>query len=118
MSKPVALSGDIIATPGGVPPAPCTAGSWSAGPVIETLGAKVSQGGTKVVLQAECTFTFTGTQTPPGIPCSGSSKVTLSANPTKLTDNGSDILVLGDTNSDSYGNTLTASPSQTKLKTS
>lgn len=120
MSITVALNGDVIATPGSTPPGNCTpAPGWTAGSVIYTNGTKIKVNGIFVITKAECTFTWTGAPPPLGCsPTTMTSKVTLNPSTTKLKDNSTNILRNGDTAQDSYGNTLTAVVTQTKLKTS
>jgi hypothetical protein len=119
VSITVALNGDVIATPGSIPPGNCTpAPGWTAGPIIYTNGMKIKVDGTWVITKAECTFIWTGTPPPPGcVPVATNSKVTLNPDTTKLKDNSKDILRNGNTAQDSYLNTLTAVVSQIKLKT-
>jgi hypothetical protein len=110
----------VMATPGVIPYPPATSGSWSSGPIIYKNASKLFVNGNNVTFQAECTFLFNGIQTPPppGTPVSGSSNVTLSPpSSTKLKESGKSLLRIGDTKSDSYGNTLTVvGGSNTKLK--
>lgn len=115
-TKPVALESMITAIVGTVPYPPAVSGSWTAGTIINTKVIKLSVDGNKVVKKAECTFTFTGVDSI-GNPVSGSSKVTLNASTTVLTDNSDNLLVLGDSANDSYGNTLIVSSGQNKLRT-
>jgi len=93
-------------------------GLWTAGSITTTSANHLSVDGTKVIIEAECTFTFAGLQIDGTTPVNGSSDVTLSPSSTKLTDSGNDLLVFGDTTSDSYGNTLVIIAGQIKLKTS
>lgn len=123
MSKLVCVgvsAGDMVmATPGAVFYPPAASGIWTAGPVIYKNGTKLSVNSNKVTFEAECTFIFAGFQPPSSyLPVAGTSKVTLSPpGPTKLKENGKNLLRLGDTTSDSFGNTLTVvGGSNTKLK--
>jgi hypothetical protein len=100
MSAYVAVSSMISA----VPTAP-----WVAGPITPTLGTKISVNGSKVVLSASCTFT---SPNPPF-----TDLVTLNAGSTVLTDNGSNVLKLGDSITSTQGNKLSVVAGQTKLKT-
>lgn len=116
MSRSVTLDGDVNASPGSTMYADATAGAWAAGPVIHELGAKIKVGGTFVCTKATCTFTFTGTKDLGFTPVVGTSTVSLEPGATLLKDGGTDLLLDGDENSDSYGNALKAEPEQTKLK--
>jgi len=102
--------------PGTIPYPPAVSGTWTAQPVVNTLAAKISVDGNKVVLESECTFNFTGVDSG-GNPVTGSETVTLSASPTVLTDNSNDILRLGDIAVGTYGNTINIIAGQTKLRT-
>lgn len=89
MSKAVAINGDCEAN---------AAAGWAAGGITYTDAAKISCGGTPVILSATCTFTKPAN--PPDV-------VTL--NPvgvTKLKDNGGSVLREGDTTTSAQGNTL------------
>lgn len=88
LSKVVAINGDCETNVGI---------GWTAGPITYTDAAKISIGGTKVILQATCTFTKPAN--PPDI-------VTLTPGATKLKDNGSNILRDGDSITSGQGNTL------------
>lgn len=116
MGKPVAVDGDVIATPGTTPFAPADSGAWAPGPVITTPCPKLSAGGKKVIKKATCTFTFTGVQSASGAPVSGTEMVELPAAKTKLTMGGT-VLLSGDKKQGSYGNKLEVIASQQKLKT-
>lgn len=109
----------VLRTAGSTPPSPpCSSGAWTPGPVVYTYANKIAVDGNKVVTKAECTFTWAGSPPPPGCKVADISTVTLNPGTTILKDNNTDLLVMGDTASDSYGNTLTVVPgSNTKLKT-
>ena len=111
----------VLATPGIIPPIPpCSSGAWTAGPIIYTYGSKITVDGNKGVTKAECTFIWAGSPPPPPCKVSDTSNVTLSPpSSTKLTDNGKNLLRLGDIAQDSYLNTLlVVGGSNTKLKSS
>jgi hypothetical protein len=117
--KSAAKAGDIKATAGTTMYSPAVTGSWVAGPVQPVTGyAKLTTGGSQVVHEAKCTFSFTGTGPSPGnAPVSGTSTVTLSGKTTKLQKGKSNVIHDGDSEQDSYGNKLEAQASG-KLKTS
>lgn len=109
MSKSVGVVGDVQATAGSTVPATASGGSWSAGSVSYTSYNQLKVGGTKVIYEASCTFTYSG-----GTQKADSSKphatetstVTLTASAT-LTQHGlNNVLVNGDSEQDSYGNKL------------
>lgn len=88
MSEAVAINGDCETS---------AAAGWTAGAIAYTDAAKISCGGTKVILQATCTFTKPAN--PPDV-------VTLTPGATKLKDNGSNVLREGDSTTSVPGNTL------------
>ncbi|MBD1903809.1 hypothetical protein NDI44_22505 [Trichocoleus sp. DQ-A3] len=111
MGKSVAVEGDVQATPGTTPFPPADKGSWTAGKVTVYPYEKLKVGEKKVIYKAQCTFTFTGTQTIPGTPpsqkdVSGTETVTLEAKLTKLQGAQSKVLVNGDNAQGTYGNQL------------
>jgi hypothetical protein len=124
MATSVAVEGDVTATPGTVLSTKTAAGSgssapagtWTAGPVSYTSYSTLKAGGVKVIWKAECTFSFSGTNTS-GTAVTDEEKVTLTAS-TKLLQKGqNNVLVNGDTKaSPVYQNTLRASTTG-KLKT-
>lgn len=109
MSDKVGVEGDVQATPSSTPPETASGGSWSAGSISYKTYSQLKVGGTPVIHEASCTFTYSG-----GTQKADSSKahqtvtstVTLTAT-TKLTQHGlDDVLVNGDSEQDSYGNQL------------
>jgi hypothetical protein len=110
MSTPVAVKGEITATAGSTPHPPAASGTWTAGPVVEVPHSKLAVGGKAVVLQAMCTFTFTGqTSSSPPVPVSGVEVVVLSPGSTILLASSTSVLLDGDTAEGNYGNKLEAS---------
>jgi hypothetical protein len=112
MDKPVAVKGDTQAT-ASLSTAPSTkpdwAGGWAAGTVTETSYSKLTVSGVEVIHEAECTFSFEGVNsavspTPP--PVDMESTITLTASTTILQKGNSNVLVNGDSASDSHGNQL------------
>ena len=81
--------------------------TYTAGDISTTLASKISVDKSKVVLSASCTFT--SISLPP-------ETVNLNPNSTVLTDNGSDVLRLGDSQTGTQGNTLLVGSGQTKLR--
>lgn len=110
--KSAATSGEVKATAGTVFFSPAVKGSWTAGPVQETTYSKLKSGGGAVVHKAECTFSFSGTgPTPAEAPVATTKKLTLVAKTTLLQKGRSNVIVDGDTETDSWGNELKASAS-------
>jgi len=98
-TKPVAVQGDVSATAGTSPYTGADSGTWTAGTVSETSYANLKSGGKEVVWKAECTFSFSGTNSSSGATVTGSEKVTLTAT-TKLLKKGEhSVLVDGDSKS-------------------
>lgn len=112
MPSVVAKSGDVTATAGSAPFKPATEGKWTPGPVTYKTYSNLSISGTKVIYEAECTFSFAGTTAPPAsAPVAGSSTVKLTAGTTLLQKGANNVLKDGDLSQDSYGNTLKVSAS-------
>ena len=117
MVKTVAVEGDVTAETGTKAFEADTdnVGSWSAGPVIDTSYSHLKINGTPVIYKSECLFTYAGGTTS----ASGSpvpvppfmETVTLEAGATVLQSGNDQVLVDGDSEESSYGNKLTASPS-------
>ena len=101
--QPVAIVGDTAATPSAATQFSGNPGAWSAAPVTETAYPNLTVGGTAVIHQASCTFTFTPTST---TITPTASVVTLTAGPTTLQKSTTSVLRSGDTASDANGNTL------------
>lgn len=110
-AKPVAHEGDVTATAGKSPYTGATSGTWTAGAVTATNAPLAASDGKKVIVQAECTFTFSGTNGTSTV--TGTSKVALAPGSRLLTIDGSMPLVDGDSQQDSYGNTLAAASAAT-----
>lgn len=111
MGDAVAVEGETSATAssGTKPVGPSYAtweGAWTAGPVSETSYPKLKVAGKKVIHQAECTFSFAGTDSSSGVPVSITSDVTLTAQPTVLQKGSSNVLHDSDSASDVHGNKL------------
>lgn len=102
----VAALGDTTATPSAATQFGGNPGAWSAGPVTETAYPNLTIGGTGVIHQASCTFTFTPTST---TITPSTSPVTLTASSTTLQKGSTNVLRAGDTTADANGNTLTVS---------
>lgn len=108
-SKNVAVEGDVQAIVGTAMITPAETGTWTAGSITESSYNKLKIEETKVIYKVECTFTFSGSYTPPGgtpTAVSGSETVTLTANSTKLQNGFSNVLVNGDSAEGTYGNKL------------
>ena len=101
----VAVTGEVVATPGTTPFTGANAGSWAAGPISVQTYSKVTIGGQPVMHRASCTFSFTGT-TSNGAPVSGSEVVTLTAGTTVLQKGQSGVLVQGNSATGTFGNKL------------
>jgi hypothetical protein len=115
--KKVAVEGDVQKTPGTdiTYGGKAETGTWSAGEVSYSSYEKLVVGGSKVIYQAKCTFSFDGHKTvtnPLDTPVKGSEEVTLEAQTTKLQGSLSKVLVHGDSQTDAYGNKLEAKASQ------
>ena len=112
----VAKAGDVQATrgPPTSPPSPSMSGSWTAGTIVESTYPGLTIGSAPVVYGATCRFEFSGTDNssgtpvtiPPPLPSSVVSLPPAGAPPTTLQRGASNVLRQGDTNSDTYGNTL------------
>ena len=116
MAKTVAVQGDVQAEAGSVAFEADTdqAGSWSAGPVVDTVYDHLTVDGTSVVYKSECTFTYAGgTTSTSGSPVPvppATETVTLTAGSTVLQSGSDSVIVDGDEEESSYGNKLNASP--------
>jgi len=112
--KPVAVKGDASAETGQGLVAGASKGLWSiVGDVTETSYMQLTSGGTEVIYQAECSFSFTGDSAPPQTTGDviGASTVTLTASGTVAQGGLSAVLRDGDEVSDEYGNTVRISAS-------
>lgn len=85
------------------------ASGWTAGTINEVTVSKLKVNGNRAIKQASCVFTH---PTDPDSP----STVTLTPSGSKLKVNGSDLLRVGDSASDTFGNSLAVISGQTKLK--
>lgn len=74
--------------------------------------SKLTIGGSPVIYQASCTFSFSGTtsSTPP-VTVTGTDMVTLSPSTTKLQKNENNVLRDGDSITSIYGNEISISAS-------
>ena len=115
MAKSVAVEGDVSATPGSTPYSGAETGSWTAGAITYQGYDPLTIGGTRVVSEASCTFSFSGASSS-GATITGTETVTLSAGGTKLQGGSSKVLVDGDRKAGSYGNELLVQTGA-KLKT-
>jgi len=62
-AKNVAVEGDVQATAGTTPYPPADKGTWTAGTITYSSYNKLKVAVKPIIYQAECTFTFDGTQT-------------------------------------------------------
>lgn len=117
MPARVAVVGDVSATPSTVlhtdtakgPGTSTPAGTWSAGTIAYESYPQLSAAGTEVIWQAECEFSFTGTDTG-GSPVDKKETVTLTATAKLLNADQDHVLVDGDSESSPvYGNKLAVS---------
>ena len=113
--EPVACRGDVSARAGTTPSTKADSGTWTAGPVSLTTFDDVKVGGDPVVVEAECTFAFSGTKGTSGV--TDSSTVTLSASDHPLLGSQDSVLVHGDEEEDTYGNKVSVSSTRA-LRTS
>lgn len=113
MGKAIAVEGEVSASAGSVAFSADTdqAGSWSAGPVVETAYPNLSVGGTKAIWQAQCTFVYAGgtsgggaSPVPPAF-----ETVTLTASSTIAQGGSMSVLVDGDVEESMHGNKLEVS---------
>jgi hypothetical protein len=104
MGKSVALEQDVVTIPGSMLYHPATSGTWVALSVKVKAYPKLKLGGSGVIYEAECTFTFAGVgPAPANSPVNRQETVTLTAKQTKLQKR---VLVQGDAMQSSYGNQL------------
>jgi hypothetical protein len=93
-------------------------GTWTPGPVDETVDATLTVGRAGVLHQAKCTFSFTGTASS-GATVADSSTVVLTPKSTTLRAGQTDVLLNDDSTSDTFGNTVQVSvPASSKLASS
>jgi len=114
-AKSIARSGDVSAQAGSSMYTGATSGSWTAGDLTLTTASLASSGGSKAVIKATCTFSFSGSNGQSAV--TGTSSVTLNPSSRLLTIGGTAPLVDGDSAKDDYGNTIKVS-SSTLWKTS
>lgn len=107
MGNSVAVEGDAQAIEGTVPFKGAESGKWTAGPITYSSYEKLKVGGSKVIYQAKCIFTFQGTNSA-GATIPGAETVTLEAKSTKLQGAQFKVLVNGDNaeGEGKYGNKL------------
>lgn len=111
MPARVGVQGEVQTTNGTTSPETATSGTgtWAAGTVSYKTYTQLKSGGTVVIYEASCKFTWSGgTQKADSSKAHGpvDSTVTLTAT-TRLTQKGSSkVLVHGDSASDQYGNKL------------
>jgi len=98
-------------TPGAVPDTGGTGGKWEAGPVQETSYSTLTVGGVHVIHRAQCTFSFTGTSGAAPGDVTGTSTVQLVESGTSLQGGSTAVLVAGDSESDSWNNTVSVTAS-------
>jgi hypothetical protein len=103
--KRVAVTGEVVATPGTTPFTGANAGNWTVGPIGVQTYSKLTIGGQPVIHRASCTFSFTGT-TSTGAPITGIETVTLTAGTTVLQKGQSGILVQENSFTGNFGNKL------------
>jgi hypothetical protein len=117
--KSAAKSGEVKAKKGTKFFDPAVKGNWTAPQMVdETTYPKLTSGGVPVLHKVEATFSFSGNGPPPSeAPVNTTTKVTLVGETTLLQKGLSNVIVDGDTETDSWGNELKASASG-KLKTS
>jgi hypothetical protein len=106
-TKAVAARGDVSAEAGTTPSSKADSGTWTAGPVSVTTFDDLTVGGDPVVVEAECTFTFSGTKGNSAV--ADSATVTLTAADHPLLGTQDSVLVHGDEESDTYGNKVSVS---------
>ena len=119
----VATKGTSQASPSADPTdgGKATSGTWTPGQVDETADTTLTVGGAGVLHQAQCTFTFAGSLSPPTPPTavSDSSTVVLTPKSTTLQAGQTAVLLDGDSTSDKFGNTVQVSvPASSKLASS
>lgn len=113
MAAPVAVVGDVTATPGAVlhestavgAGTSAPAGTWSAGTIEHETYPQLTSAGSEVIWEAACEFTFSGTDTS-GKVVDERETITLTATARPLNPHQHDVLIHGDSESSGYGNTL------------
>ncbi|BCB74849.1 hypothetical protein GCM10022251_53830 [Phytohabitans flavus] len=98
----VAVTGEVVATASSATTLSGATGAWTAGPVTEVSYPKLTVGGSAVIHEASCTFTFTDGTTGATVP----SLVTLKASSTALQGGLSNVLRADDSKVDNNGNRL------------
>lgn len=114
-AHPVARTGDASATAGTGVPTTADSGTWTAGPVDTKTTDLLSSDGRAVLVEASCTFSFSGTKGNSAV--ADSSKVTLTPGSRTLTAGGVAPLVDGDSTKDDFGNTVKVSSDATAATT-
>lgn len=110
MPKPVAVQGEIKATPSSTLLPPADTGKWTAGPLVEVIHSTLTVKGKPVVLAASCKFIFSGSVSSTGAPVVGMDDVQLVATTKVLRKGSTFVLVDGDKQMGTYGNELAAVP--------
>ncbi|MEW2121951.1 hypothetical protein AB0945_43970 [Streptomyces sp. NPDC005474] len=105
--KSVARTGDVSTKAGTTLPAGTDSGAWTPGAVTVTTTDLLTSDGRKVVVEATCDFSFTGKSGNTAV--TNSSTVKLKPGSRSLNAGGIAPLVDGDSNQDSYGNTVSVS---------
>jgi len=106
MTKKVAVVGEVQAVPGsGLPPSAAGgSGAWTPKKVEVKEQPKLKVGGTAVIYEASCTFSFEGANSA-GSAVKDSETVTLTAGTTLLQKDHDHVLRDGDTKEGKYGDT-------------
>jgi hypothetical protein len=103
----IAVDGDVIAIPGTIPYTGAASGVWVPGSVTYSSYSSVKVGGSAVIYEAKCTFSFTGVSpSPANAPVSGTEDVTLTAGSTEVNKGQNSVLLDGDSKTGNYGNQL------------
>jgi hypothetical protein len=103
--KPVAVTGDVEATPGKIPFPDAVKGDWTADPVTYKAYDHLTIGGKSVIHGASCTFRFEGERSN-GSKVIGDEEVNLTAGATVLQGALSGVLCNNDKLKGKFGNQL------------
>jgi hypothetical protein len=103
----VARSGDVSAAAGTTPATGADSGTWTAGTLTLSTADLLSSDGRAVVVEAACTFSFTGKAGNTAV--TDSSTVELKPGSPALLVGGTHPLLDGDAEEDDYGNTVSVS---------
>jgi hypothetical protein len=109
MPARVGVRGEVQTTNGATPPETGVGGAWAAGTVNYQTYGHLKVGGTPVIYEATCKFTWSGgnqkaDSSKPHDPVD--STVTLTAKTKRLQKGANNVLVHGDSEQDQYGNKL------------